>query len=140
MVVQEALRLYPPAWMISRRAEQDDQIGGYANPAGTVVSLSPYVMHRHPGFWPKPEVFDPERFSPEQIEGRPAYAYFPFGGGPRLCIGRDFAMQEALLILATVAQRYSLQLVPGHPVEPEALITLRPKFGMKMTLHPLEGD
>ena len=136
MVVQEALRLYPPAWIISRKAEQDDQIGEYAIPAGTVVSLSPYVMHRHPDFWPRPEAFDPERFRPEQADSRPAYAYFPFGGGPRLCIGRDFATQEALLILATVAQRYSLQLVPGHPVEPEPLITLRPKYGMKMTLTP----
>jgi cytochrome P450 len=137
MVVQEALRLYPPAWIISRKAEQDDEIGGYPIPAGTVVSLSPYVMHRHPGFWQSPEVFDPERFSPSQTESRPAYAYFPFGGGPRLCIGRDFAMQEALLILATVAQRFELHLLPGHPVEMEALITLRPKYGMKMTL--LEG-
>jgi cytochrome P450 len=138
-VIQEALRLYPPAWIISRRAEQDDEIGGYPIPAGTVVSLSPYVMHRHPRFWPSPAAFDPDRFSPAQAEGRPAYAYFPFGGGPRLCIGRDFAMQEALLILATVAQRFDLRLVPGHPVEPEPLITLRPKFGVKMTLHPVGG-
>ena len=134
MVVNEALRLYPPAWVISRRAEQDDAIGGYPIPKGTVVSLSPYTMHRHPGFWETPEAFEPERFSPECSEGRPQYAYFPFGGGPRLCIGRDFALQEAVLILATVAQRYYLELAPGHPVEPEPLITLRPKYGMKMTL------
>jgi cytochrome P450 len=140
MVVQEALRLYPPAWIISRKAEQDDVIGGYPIPAGTVVSLSPYVMHRHPEFWPSPEAFDPDRFDPVQAESRPAYAYFPFGGGPRLCIGRDFAMQEALLILAAMAQRFDLQLVPGHPVEPEALITLRPKYGMKMTLRTVGGN
>lgn len=134
MVVNEGLRLYPPAWVISRRAEQDDEIGGYPIPKGTVVSLSPYTMHRHPGFWDAPETFEPERFSPECSEGRPQYAYFPFGGGPRLCIGRDFALQEAVLILATVAQRYRLELAPGHPVEPEPLITLRPKHGMRMTL------
>lgn len=135
MVVQETLRLYPPAWIISRKAEQEDEIGGYPIPKGTVVSLSPYVTHRHPGFWEAPQAFEPERFSPPRSENRPPYAYFPFGGGPRLCIGRDFAMQEAMLILAMVAQRYRLELAPGHPVEPEPLVTLRPKYGMKMILN-----
>lgn len=140
MVVQEALRLYPPAWIISRKAEQEDEIGGYAIPKGTAVSLSAFTMHRHPGFWEAPEIFDPERFTAQRSENRPPYAYFPFGGGPRLCIGRDFALQEAMLILATVAQRYRLELAPAHPVEPEPLVTLRPKYGMKMLLRNLETD
>jgi cytochrome P450 len=92
-------------------------------------------MHRHPAFWENPDAFDPERFAPEHSEGRPHFAYFPFGGGQRLCIGAGFAMTEAQLILATVAQRYRLHLVPGHPVEPEPLITLRPSRGLPMTLH-----
>jgi cytochrome P450 len=135
MVLQETLRLYPPAWIISRRAIQDDVVGGHPIPAGTVISISPYAMHHHPGFWANPEGFDPQRFSPEQVEGRPQYAYFPFGGGPRLCIGRDFALQEAIIILATVAQRYRLDLVPGHAVVPEPLITLRPREGVKVRLR-----
>jgi len=135
MVIQEAMRLYPPAWLISRRAENADEIGGYSIPAGTRVSMSPFLMHHHPGFWENPEGFDPLRFTPERTVGRPPYAYFPFGGGPRLCIGRDFALQEAQLVLATVVQHCRLDLLPGHPVEPEPLVTLRPKHGLKMTLH-----
>jgi cytochrome P450 len=136
MVIQEAMRLYPPAWIIGRNALEADQIGGYDIPAGSTVVLSPYVTHRHPDFWVNPEGFDPERFTPERSRGRPYFAYFPFGGGPRLCLGNNFALLEARLALATVAQRYRLELVPGHPVEPEPLVTLRPRHGLLMTLRP----
>jgi cytochrome P450 len=140
MVVQEAMRLYPPAWIISRVAIEEDTIGGYSIPAGSLVDVSPYLMHRHPGFWEDPLKFEPERFSPERSKDRPSYAYFPFGGGPRMCIGRDFAMVEAQLILATIASRYSLQLAPEHKVEMEPLITLRPLGGMPMYLEKKQQD
>ncbi len=100
-----------------------------------MVVISPYTVHRHPAFWECPEAFEPERFTPERSEGRPRFAYFPFGGGPRQCIGNVFAMTEAQLILATIAQRCRLRVVPGHPVEPEPLITLRLKHGLKVTLE-----
>jgi cytochrome P450 len=135
MVLEETLRLYPPAWVFGRKAVADDEIGGYFIPANSMIVLSPYITHRHPAFWDNPEVFDPERFTPERSASRPHYAYFPFGGGPRMCIGSNFALMEMQLILATVAQRYKLRLVPGHPVEPEALLSLRPGYGLPMTLH-----
>lgn len=134
MVIQEAMRLYPPIWVLSRKALADDELGGFRIPQGSMVILSPYATHHHTAFWDQPEVFDPERFTPDRVVARPHYAYFPFGGGPRLCIGSNFAMMEAQLVLATVAQRYRLRLVPGHPVVPEAKITLRPRYGIPMTL------
>ncbi len=139
MVIQEALRLYPPAFGLTRFAIASDEIGGYPVPANSVVFLSAYCTHRHAAFWEEPEVFDPERFTPERSTDRPRFAYFPFGGGPRQCIGNAFAMMEAQLVLATVAQRYSLLLVPGHPVEPQVLPTLRPRYGLPMTLHPRQA-
>jgi cytochrome P450 len=135
MVLEESMRLYPPVWAFARAAVEDDEIGGYHIPAKSTVVLSPYAMHRHPAFWENPEGFDPERFTPERSAGRPHFAYFPFGGGPHLCIGNNFAMTEAQLTLATVVQRYQLHLVPGYPVEPEPLGTLRPRYGVLMTLH-----
>jgi cytochrome P450 len=135
MVLHEALRLYPPVWVLSRKAIADDELGGFPIPQGSMVILSPYATHRHPAFWEKPEVFDPERFTPERVAARPHYAHFPFGGGPRLCIGSNFALMEAQLVLATVAQHYRLRLAPGHPVVPEAKITLRPRYGMPMNLQ-----
>ncbi len=135
MVLQEALRLYPPIWVLSRKAIAADELGGYSIPPGSMVILSPYATHRHPAFWERPEVFDPERFTPERAAARPHYAHFPFGGGPRQCIGSNFALMEAQLVLAAVAQRYRLRLAPGHPVVPEAKITLRPRYGMPMTLQ-----
>jgi cytochrome P450 len=135
MVIEEALRLYPPAWIFGRKAIAEDKIGGYFIPANSMILLSPYMTHRHPAFWEHPEVFDPERFTPERSAGRPHFAYFPFGGGPRMCIGSNFALMEMQLILATVAQHYKLRLVPGHTVEPEALLSLRPRYGLRMTLH-----
>jgi cytochrome P450 len=134
MVLEEALRLYPPAVGFNRKALADDEVGGYVVPANTLIWLSPYATHRHPEFWEHPEVFDPERFSPERSAGRPHFAHFPFGGGPRLCIGSNFAMMEAQLILATIAQRYRLRLLPGHQVEPQVLLTMRPRNGLPMTL------
>jgi cytochrome P450 len=135
MVLEEALRLYPPVFGLSRKAIADDEIGGYFVPANTLIWMSPYATHRHPDFWENPEVFDPERFSPVRSAGRPHFAHFPFGGGPRLCIGSNFAMMEAQLILTTVAQHYRLRLVPGHSVVPEVLLTMRPRNGLPMTLH-----
>ena len=132
MFVQEAIRLYPPAWGLARRARGEDEIAGYRIPRGSRLIISAYVTHRHPAFWEKPEKFDPERFGPHRSEGRPRYAYFPFGGGPRQCIGINFAMMEATLITAMVAQRFALSLVPGHPVEPQADITLKPRHGLPM--------
>ena len=134
-VIEEALRLYPPAWIFGRKAIADDEIGGYTIPANGIIVLSPYVTHRHPAFWEHPEVFDPERFTPERSAIRPHFAYFPFGGGPRMCIGNNFALMEMQLILATIAQRYTLRLVSGHPVEPEAFLSLRPRYNLPMTLH-----
>ncbi|MEO6420947.1 MAG: cytochrome P450, partial [Polyangiaceae bacterium] len=136
MVLQEAMRLYPPAWLVARRAMSDDSVGGFRIQKGTIVFVSPYVTQRHPAFWENPEGFDPERFRPEIDAERPKYLYFPFGGGPRICIGTAFAMLEGQLLLAALAQKYTLHLVPGHPVEPEPLITLRPRGGMHMTIHP----
>ncbi len=135
MVIEEVLRLYPPAWVFGRKAIADDEIGGYFIPASSMIVLSPYITHRHPAFWKHPEAFDPERFAPVQAAGRPHYAYFPFGGGPRICIGNNFALMEMQLVLATLSQHYQLRLVPGHPVEPEALLSLRPRAGLPMTLQ-----
>jgi cytochrome P450 len=134
-VLQEALRLYPPVWIISRKAIGRDEIGGYSIPAGTTVTLCSYTLHRHPDFWEYPGEFIPERFSTEQDGRLPNPAYFPFGGGPRSCIGGHFAMMEAQLILAMIFRRYHLKLAPGHPVEPEPLVTLRPRYGLKMMLE-----
>jgi cytochrome P450 len=135
MVFQEAMRLYPPAWAISRRAIEDDEVGGYRIPAGTTVLVSPYVTHRNLRYWEDPEIFDPDRFLPERSAGRPEFAYLPFGGGPRKCIGDYFAMTEGVLILATIAQRYRLLLAPEHPVEPHPLLTLKPKRGIIVSLE-----
>jgi cytochrome P450 len=130
MVYEEALRLFPPVWLIPRRALDADEIGGYYIPPHSEVLVCPYVMHRHPDYWQNPDVFDPRRFSPEQAAGRPAYAYLPFGAGQRACIGKSLAMTEALLILAMVVQTYELRAVPGHPVLPEPLLTLRFRNGI----------
>jgi cytochrome P450 len=135
MVLEESMRLYPPGWGFERRAVADDEIGGYHIPADSLVLISPYVTHRHSAFWEDPERFDPERFTPEPLAGRPRYTYFPFGGGPRQCIGNEFAIVQCQLIIAMVAQTYRLRLVPGHPVEPEPSVTLRPRHGLLMTLQ-----
>jgi cytochrome P450 len=136
MVIDETLRLYPPAWITNRRGIEADTVCGYRIPADATVSISPYVTHRDPTLWQNPEGFDPDRFAPERSDARPHYAYFPFGGGPRQCIGKGFALIEATLVLALLAQRYELHLVPGRRVETEAMATLRPRHGMWMTAHP----
>lgn len=132
MVFKESMRLMPPVWGLSRLVAEEDEVGGYTIPKGSRVILSQYVTHRHPDFWEEPEIFAPERFASEKSAGRPKYAYFPFSGGPRQCIGNNFATMEAKLVLAAVAQRYKLYLVPGHPVEPEPSFTLKPRYGMRM--------
>jgi len=133
LVVQEILRLYPAGWMFPRFTAVETTLGPSRIPARSPVMLSPFATHRDPALWPDPETFDPERFTPERSAGRPRYAYYPFGGGPRQCIGESFAWMELILIVATIAQRWDLALVPGHPVELQPLITLRAKHGMRMT-------
>jgi cytochrome P450 len=134
-VLEETLRLYPPTWMISRMVLADDQIGGYDIPAGSLVVFGPYVTHRQPDIWERPEEFDPGRFSPERSAGRPRFAYFPFGGGPRRCIAGSFAMMELPLILARVIQHYRLRRATRRPVAPQITLVLRPRRGLKMTLE-----
>jgi cytochrome P450 len=136
MVIEESMRLYPPVHTIGREALADDTVAGLHVPKGSAVLIAPWVLHRHRQLWQQPGRFDPERFSPQQCAARPRFSYLPFGGGRRICIGAAFAMAEATLLLATIAQRYRLRLLPGHPVEPQGLITLRARHGMKMLLLP----
>jgi cytochrome P450 len=136
-VLKESLRLYPPVWIISRRALQDDILDGYRIPAGSTVTLCSYALHRHPDYWEQPESFNPDRFS-DSGNKKSTYAYFPFGGGPRSCIGSHFALIESTIILAMIVRRFDMHLVPDHPVEPEALITLQPRYGLKMYLTNTE--
>jgi cytochrome P450 len=133
-VVTEAMRLYPPAWLIGRRAIGEYPIGPYVAPPRSILIMSPFIVQRDGRYYRDPERFDPDRWTPEFRAALPRFAYFPFGGGPRQCIGESFAWMELMLIVATIAQRWDLQLVPGHPVELQPLITLRAKHGMRMTL------
>jgi cytochrome P450 len=135
MVIEESMRLYPPAHTIGRQPIAADEILGHRIPAGAEVLIMPWLIHRKPSLWENPDRFDPERFAPERAAERPRFAYIPFGAGPRICIGAVFAMTEAILILAAIAQRYRLHLKAGHPVEPQGLITLRPRHGLRMTLE-----
>ena len=135
MVLAESMRLYPPAWAMGRYALKDFELGEFFLPAKTTVLMSQFITHRDPRFFPDPLRFDPERFTPEAKTRRTKFSYFPFGAGFRQCIGESFAWMEGVLLLATIAQKWKLQLVPGHQVEPEPLITLRPKYGMQMTLE-----
>ncbi|MCK9897881.1 cytochrome P450 [Frankia sp. AgB32] len=136
VILAEAMRLFPPVWVISRRAVVDDTLAGYAVPAGALVCVSPWVLHRDAARWPDPDVFDPVRFAERDGASRSADGYLPFGLGPRRCIGRGFALMEAQLVLATLLQRVEMRLVPEHQVEPQALVTLRPAHGMWMTASP----
>lgn len=135
MVLAESMRMYPPAWTIGRRALKDYEMSGYLIPARSILLMSQYVTHHDARYFPEPFRFDPERWTPEARESRPKFSYFPFGGGPRLCIGEHFAWMEGVLVLATIAQRFRMRLAPGHPVEMQPLVTLRPKHGMKLILE-----
>jgi cytochrome P450 len=139
MVIKESMRLYPPAWVLNgRTALEDVEIGGYTLPKGSRIFISPYMMHRLPQYFPNPDHFDPDRWLPEAEAVLPKYAYIPFGGGQRVCIGNSFAMMEAQLLLATIAQQYSLKLVPDQQITPAALITMSPEFGLRMRLEKRE--
>ena len=134
MVLYESMRLYPPAWAIGRLAKVDCDIGGYFVPRKSVVVVSQFVMHRDERYYQDPLAFDPQRWIPELRETRPPFSYFPFGGGPRRCIGEGFAWMEGILLMATLAQRWRFRLVPYHRVAFKPVVTLRPKYGMKMVL------
>jgi cytochrome P450 len=134
MVIDESMRIYPPVHTIARQAIGEDTLVGQRIPKGSTVMIAPWVLHRHVKLWENPAAFDPERFSAERSAGRARFSYLPFGGGKRICIGAAFSLAEAVILLATLAQRYKLRLVPGHRVEPQGLITLRARYGMKMLL------
>ncbi|HRI27975.1 MAG TPA: cytochrome P450 [Chitinophagales bacterium] len=133
-VIQEAMRLYPPAWVIDRMALEDDEVGGYLIPKGSIMLMYIYGTHRSPMFWKDPDTFNPDRFAKENLKDLPNYAYFPFGGGPRLCIGNNFALMEMQILLAMLVKRFTFTLVPNQTIEPQPLVTLRPKYGIKMLL------
>jgi len=133
MVLAESMRLFPPAWAVSRLALQDVTIGEWLVPKGAVAVVAQAVMHRDAHYWPDPERFDPTRFAAEGKAGRPKFAYFPFGGGPRICIGEGFAWMEGVLILATLAQRWRMELL-SRDVEAQASITLRPRGGIRVRM------
>ena len=133
-VVQESMRIYPPVWGYARRSEEREEFNGYVLPAKAYVGVVPYALHRNPEFWPDPERFDPDRFQPNRAEGRHPYSYLPFAAGPRTCIGAGMAMLEVQLVLAQVLQRFKIDAVPGHPIETMAKITLKPRYGIPVTL------
>jgi cytochrome P450 len=131
MVIEESMRLYPPAHTMAREPIAADVVLGRRIPAGAIVLVAPWLLHRKASLWHEPHRFDPDRFTTEP----PRFSYIPFGAGQRICIGAAFAMTEAILILAMIAQHYRLRLKPGHPIEPQGLITLRPRYGMPMVLE-----
>lgn len=139
MVIDETLRLYPSLWAMGRQATETDELGGYHIPARSLVVVSPYVTHRNPEYWDNPMQFDPERWLPSRMVDRPFFAYFPFGGGARHCMGNHFAMMEMQLILATVAQRFCIRLVAGQDVEAAPIGTLRPRNGIWVRVEGREG-
>ncbi len=129
-VIDESLRLYPPAWVIGRQALAPDEIGGFRIKKGDVVLIPIYAMHRHEAFWPDPERFAPERFTSEAVKARAKFSYLPFGGGQRICIGQSFAMMEMQIALVMLVRSFEFELVEGQEIEAEPLITLRPKTGI----------
>ncbi|MEW2383605.1 cytochrome P450 [Micromonospora sp. NPDC047707] len=136
MVVSEAMRLYPPVWMLSRRARGADVVDGYRVPAGADVLICPYTLHRHPAFWPEPERFDPARFDPEMTADRPRYAYVPFGAGPRFCVGNHLGLMEAVFVVAMVSREFALVAPAGQRVVAEPMLSLRVRGGLSMTVQP----
>ena len=135
MIFAEALRLYPPAWLMTRRNLEPFPVGDYELPARTFIIISPYLTHRDARFFPDADMFQPQRWTSLNSDNRIRSGYFPFGGGPRQCIGEGFAWMEGMLLLATIAQHWQLQLAPNHPVVPRPLVTLRPKYGMQMVAN-----
>jgi cytochrome P450 len=131
-VIEEGMRLYPPAWVVGRKTIEQDVVNGYTIPKGQDVLLEIYLMHRNENVWENPLKFDPDRFLPEKVKDRPNHHYLPFGAGPRMCIGNHFAMMEMQLIVATLIQRFDFKLIENHPVKMDPLITLRPKYGILM--------
>ncbi len=138
-VINESWRMLPPAWIQGRRAVNDFDLDGYHFPAGTIGMISQWVTHNLPDIWGDPATFRPERWDPANSQKVPQWAYFPFGGGSRICIGMPFAEMETKLLLATILQRYAPRLVPGFPVVPKPRVTLRPKYGMRMILEPVKA-
>jgi cytochrome P450 len=137
MVRDESMRLYSPAWLTERKALGDDVLGGYPIPAGTILAITPFVTHRHPAFWEHPSEFDPDRFSAARSQGRHDFAFFPFGGGPRMCIGKNLAQLETHMMLVMLLQRYRFEMEPGCPVQFDAQLSLRIKDAMVMRLKPV---
>jgi cytochrome P450 len=135
-VIEEALRLYPPVYAVARDAREEDEIGGFHIPAKSMIVLSPYVTHHHPEIWSDPERFDPDRFRPDRSAGRSRFAWFPFLGGPHQCIGQEFAMMEATIVVAMLVQAFRFNLAPGVTVEPKPMLSLRPRNGLWMTVTP----
>jgi cytochrome P450 len=140
MVIEESMRLYPPVWAVAREAAFEDEIGGYRIPARSTVIVSPFVTHRHPDYWERPEIFDPDRFTPERLAQRPKGAYLPFLGGPHQCIGNEFAMLEMILVVAMTVQRFEVELLPDQTIFPKAALTLRPSSPVRVTLEAREGN
>jgi cytochrome P450 len=140
MVLAESMRLYPPAWAMGRQATRDVELGPYLLPKGTYFFFSQYIIQRSAEHYPDPLRFDPERFTPEKKAGRSKFVYFPFGAGGRQCIGESFAWMEATLVLATIAQRWHLRLIPGQKLEVQPKITMRPKYGIRMVPEVRAGS
>jgi cytochrome P450 len=136
-VLEEVMRLYPPVWMLSRLAQEDDEVGGYPVPAGADVLICPYTLHRHPEFWDAPERFDPDRFDPDRAMSRPRYAYIPFGAGPRFCVGNHLGMMEATFVTAMAARDLRLTKLPDYQVVAEPMLSLRVRGGLPMTVQPV---
>jgi cytochrome P450 len=139
-IVQEAMRIYPPVFMIGRENVAPMELGGYHVPAGTTIFMSQWVMHRDGRFFDRPEQFDPDRWTPARAAAVPRMAYFPFGGGPRICIGNTFAMMESVLLLATIARQWSLGPVPDHPIKLSPVLTLRPRYGIKLVPTKMDAN
>jgi cytochrome P450 len=135
MVLQEAMRLYPPVWILPRRSIDADVIDGYRVPAGADVLICPYTLHRHPGFWDAPERFDPQRFAVSAVNERHRYAYIPFGAGPRFCVGSNLGLMEAAFVVAMTAREFHLELVPGPPAVAEPMLSLRVRGGLPMVVR-----
>jgi cytochrome P450 len=135
MVIQETMRLHPPVWILPRRAIEPDEVAGYHIPAGADVLICPYTLHRHPEFWDEPERFDPDRFDTDRAATQHRYAYVPFGGGPRFCIGNNLGMMEAVFVASMAAREFRLELQPGRKVVAEAMLSLRIRGGLPMIIH-----